>query len=393
MILNIEDLRRQARRRLPRAVFDYVDGASEDELTMRHNEAYFARLLFEPRVLVDVEHIDQSVTVFGQRLETPLILAPTGLCGMVTHRGEIPAARAALGAGTIFTLGTLSATSIEDLMAEAPGPHWFQLYVLRNRDLTRSLVERAQTAGYKALMLTVDTPITSQRERDLRNGATMPPRVTVRNAVDSAMHIGWLLAMARRNWINFANLTAAGGSARGTSDAPFYANAQFDPSLDWDDLADLRRQWTGPLLLKGIMSTADARRAVDYGVDGIVVSNHGGRQLDSVPASIEVLPEIVDVVGDRIEVLFDGGIRRGSEAVKAIALGARACLVGRPYLYGLGAGGQAGVQQAIGILRAEIARALALLGRPTLASLDRTALRRPDAGDALPSHVSSHLQA
>jgi L-lactate dehydrogenase (cytochrome) len=226
-------------------------------------------------------------------------------------------------------------------------------------------------------MLTVDVPIASQRERDLRNGATIPPRITIRNALDSAMKLGWLLRMARDPWIDFANLKESGIGARAAGGVALgsYVNAQFDPSLDWDDLAELRKQWTGPLMLKGVMSAEDARRAIDYGVEGIVVSNHGGRQLDSLPASIEVLPEIADAVGDQIEVLFDGGIRRGSDIVKAIALGAKACLIGRPYLYGLGAGGQAGAEKAITILQSEIARALALLGRPSLASLDRSALR------------------
>jgi L-lactate dehydrogenase (cytochrome) len=296
---------------------------------------------------------------------------------MATNRGEVLAARAASRTGSVFTLSSMAAVSIEDVAREAPGPHWFQLYVWRNRDLTRALVERAQAAGYKALMLTVDVPIASQRERDLRNGATIPPRITIRNALDSAMKLGWLLRMARDPWIDFANLKESGIGARAAGGVALgsYVNAQFDPSLDWDDLAELRKQWTGPLMLKGVMSAEDARRAIDYGVEGIVVSNHGGRQLDSLPASIEVLPEIADAVGDQIEVLFDGGIRRGSDIVKAIALGAKACLIGRPYLYGLGAGGQAGAEKAITILQSEIARALALLGRPSLASLDRSALR------------------
>ena len=380
MIVNIEDLRRRARRRLPRAVFDYIDGGAEDELTERRNREYFQRLLFNQKVLVDVSQIDQSTTLFGQRLETPLILAPTGLCGMATNRGELLAARAAVGAGTVFTLSSMAAVSIEDVAQQAPGPHWFQLYVWRNRELTRALVDRAQTAGYKALMLTVDVPLAGQRERDLRNGATIPPRVTIRNALDSAMKLGWLLRMARDPWIDFANLKDSGIGARAAGRVALgsYVNAQFDPTLNWDDVADLRKQWTGPLMIKGIMSAADARRAVDYGVDGIVVSNHGGRQLDSLPASIEVLPEIADACAGQIEVLFDGGIRRGTDVVKAIALGARACLIGRPYLYGLGAAGQAGAEMAIRILRDEIARSLALLGRPTLASLDRSALRMPN---------------
>jgi isopentenyl diphosphate isomerase/L-lactate dehydrogenase-like FMN-dependent dehydrogenase len=377
MIVGIEDLRRSARRRLPRAVFDYIDGAAEDELTARRNREYLQRLIFDPRVLVDVGAIDQSVTIFDQRISTPLILAPTGLCGMATNRGEILAARAAVRCGSVFTLSSMSAVSIEDVMRDAPGPHWFQLYVWRDRELTRKLVDRAQKAGYKALMLTVDVPVAGQRERDLRNGATIPPRITLRNALDSAMKIGWLLRMARDPWIDFANLKESGLGVRSAGGVALgsYVNAQFDPTLNWDDLSELRRQWTGPLLVKGIMSAVDAQRAADYGVDGIVVSNHGGRQLDGAPGSIEVLPEVAAAVGQHMTVLFDGGIRRGSDVVKAVALGANACLIGRPYLYGLGAAGQRGAEQAIEILRREIARTLALVGRPTIAALDAGALR------------------
>jgi L-lactate dehydrogenase (cytochrome) len=377
MIITIEDLRRRARRRLPRAVFDYIDGAAEDELTARRNRDYFQRLIVDPRVLVDVSTIDQTVTVFGQRLATPLIFAPTGLCGMATNRGEVLAARAAMRSGSIFTLSTMSAVSIEDVMREAPGPHWFQLYVWRDRALTRRLVDRAQNAGYKALMLTVDVPVAGQRERDLRNGATIPPRITLSNAIDSALKLGWLLRMARDPWIDFANLKESGHGAKSAGGIALgsYVNAQFDPTLQWEDLSELRRQWTGQLIVKGIMSAEDARRAVDHGVDGIVVSNHGGRQLDAAPGSIEVLPEIAAAVGAQTAVLFDGGIRRGSDAVKAIALGANACLIGRPYLYGLGAAGQMGAEKAVEILRTEIARTLALLGRPTLSKLDASALR------------------
>jgi L-lactate dehydrogenase (cytochrome) len=376
MAVNIDDLRRRARRRLPRAVFDYIDGAAEDEVTLRRNRAGFERLTFRPRVLIDVSQVDQTTTVLGQGLRTPLILAPTGLCGMATYRGEVLAARAALRTGSIFTLSTMSAVSIEDVAREAPGPHWFQLYVWRDRDLTRSLVERAQAAGYTALVLTVDVPVLGQRERDLRNGATIPPRVTWRNALDSAQKVGWLWRMARNPWIDFANVKGARATQQpGAFALGRFVNEQFDPSVDWDDLTWFRSLWTGPLAIKGIMTGEDARRAVDAGVDAVIVSNHGGRQLDGLPAAIDVLPEVVDAVAGHAEVILDGGVRRGTDAVKALALGARACMIGRPYLYGLGAGGQAGAERSIEILRAEIARALALLGRPSLADLDRTAVR------------------
>ena len=376
MIVNIEDLRTRARRRLPRAVFDFIDGGAEDEVSLRLNRTAFERLTFRPRVLVDAGGLDQSTTVLGQRLATPLILAPTGLCGMAAPRAEVLAGRAATACGVVFTLSSMSAVSIEDTMREAPGPHWFQLYVWRDRELTRSLVERAAAAGYRALVLTVDVQMLGQRERDLRNGATIPPRVTPANALDSVQHIGWLLQMARNPRVDFVNVAAArrdGGG--GPLSLSGYVNAQFDPTVSWKDLDWLRGLWRGPLAIKGIMTAEDAERAVAAGVDAVIVSNHGGRQLDGLPASIDVLPEVVDAIGDRAEVILDGGVRRGGDVVKALALGARACMIGRPYLYGLGAAGQAGAEMAINLLRVEIARVLTLLGRPTLAELDRSALR------------------
>jgi L-lactate dehydrogenase (cytochrome) len=373
MIVNIEDLRTRARRRLPRAVFDFIDGGAEDEISLRANHSAFHRLTFRPRVLVDASTIDQSTTVLGQSLTTPLILAPTGLCGMAAPRAEVLAGRAAVACGIPFTLSSMAAVSIEDTMREAPGPHWFQLYVWRDRDLTRSLVQRAAAAGYRALVLTVDVQMAGQRERDLRNGATIPPRVTVANALDSAMHAGWLLAMARNPRIDFVNVARDSGG--GPLSLAAYVNSQFDPSVSWKDLDWLRGLWHGPLAIKGIMSAEDARRAVDAGVDAVIVSNHGGRQLDGLPAAIDVLPEVVDAVGDRTEVILDGGVRRGSDVVKAICLGARACMIGRPYLYGLATAAQPGCEMAINLVRVEIARVLTLLGRPTLADLDRSALR------------------
>jgi L-lactate dehydrogenase (cytochrome) len=376
VLLNIDDLRAQAKRRLPRAVFDYIDGAAEDEVTLARNEAAFQEWLLSPQVLVDVGSVDQSVTLFGRRHETPLILAPTGLCGMAAPRGEILVARAAGRAGVTFTVSSLSATSIEDVAAAATGPLWFQLYVWRDRGLTHSLVERAALAGYEVLMVTADVPVFGQRERDHRNGATIPPRLTLRNAIDTLQRPGWLLQMLRSPRIEFANATMSRGSAGRPFAISQYINTQFDPTLTWKDVAGLRAIWKRPIVVKGIMRAEDARRAADEGIDGIIVSNHGGRQLDGVPGSLEVLPEIVDAVGSRLEVLFDGGIRRGTDLVKAMALGARACMVGRAYLYGLGAAGERGVELSISMLRSEAARAMALLGRPRIADLDPSALRR-----------------
>ena len=378
MIVTIEDLRKQARRRLPRAVFDYIDGGAEDERTLAENRAAFARVTFRPRVLVNVGTIDQSTTLYGQRLASPLVLAPTGLCGMAVARGELLAARAAVKTGVLFTAATLSAVSLEEIMRQAPAPHWFQLYVFRDRALTDSLVERAQAAGYGALVVTADVPVAGQRERDLRNGATIPPKITLRNAFDSALKLRWLLTLARDPWIDFVNLRdPTKGTRQGAFTLGSYVNGQFDPTFDWHDLERLRSRWQGTLALKGVLTAEDARRATECGVNAVIVSNHGGRQLDGVPSALEALPEVVEAVRGQADVILDGGVRRGSDVVKAVALGARACMIGRSYLYGLGATGQAGAERAIQILQSEIARVLALLGRPRLTDLDRSCLRLP----------------
>jgi len=363
MVLTIEDLRRQSRRRLPRAVFDFIDGAAEDELTLRRNREAFERAALVPRVLVDVHEVDLATTVLGQRLAAPLLLAPTGLCGMATSCGEIPAARAAVAAGVAFTASCMSSVTLEEIAGRVPGEHWFQLYVWRDRAITRSLVERAAAAGYRVLVVTVDTPVLGRRERDLRNGATIPPRITVRNALDTLRRPRWLLAMARGPRVTFANVSgdAPAGGVRPFALSP-YVNGLFDPAVTWDDLDWLRGLWRGPLVVKGVLSTEDARLAADHGADAIVVSNHGGRQLDGAPATLDALPAIADRVGGRLEILLDGGVRRGADVARALALGARACMIGRPYLYGLAAGGEAGVARVIEILTAELRRVLALLG-------------------------------
>jgi isopentenyl diphosphate isomerase/L-lactate dehydrogenase-like FMN-dependent dehydrogenase len=375
----IDDLRRLARRRLPRAVFDFVEGGAGDEQTVVRNRAAFDRLLFQPKVLVDVSKREQTTVVFGDRIETPVLLSPTGMAGLCWPKGEVAAARAAHEAGTIYTLSTHSSCSIEEVAAEAPGPLWFQLYVWQNRDLTRSFVERARAAGYRALLLTVDVPVISRRERDLRNGFTVPPRLTVRNVVDTLRRVGWMRRVLFGPRLTLANLVGAPGAPRtDIVTLAGVANRQVDPSIAWADLVWFRSLWSGPLLLKGVLTAADARRAAEHGVDGLVVSNHGGRQLDGAPATVEALPEIVDAVGRRIDVLLDGGVRRGADVVRALALGARAVMVGRPYLYGLAAGGPAGVRQAIETLAREVDHVLALVGVPRVGDLDRTLVRRAD---------------
>jgi L-lactate dehydrogenase (cytochrome) len=375
----IDDLRRLARRRLPRAVFDFVEGGAGDEQTVVRNRAAFERLLFQPKVLVDVSKREQATVVFGNRIETPVLLSPTGMAGLCWPKGEVAAARAAREAGTIYTLSTHSSCSIEEVAAGSPGPLWFQLYVWQNRDLTRSFVERARAAGYRALLLTVDVPVISRRERDLRNGFTVPPRLTARNVLDTVRRVGWIRRVLFGPRLTLANLVGAPGAPRtDIVTLAGVANRQVDPSIAWGDLVWFRSLWSGPLLLKGVLTAADARRAAEHGVDGLVVSNHGGRQLDGVPATIEALPEIVDAVGERIDVLLDGGVRRGADVVRALALGARAVMVGRPYLYGLAAGGPAGVRHAIETLAREVDQVLALVGVPRVGDLDRTIVRRAD---------------
>jgi L-lactate dehydrogenase (cytochrome) len=376
MIVTIEDLRRGARRRLPRAVFDYIDGGAEDEVTLRANRRAFEQVTFQPRALVDVGSPDLSTSVLGQHLAVPLILAPAGLVGLFWPNGEVASARAAARFGTIFTLSTVSVASLEEVASSARGAAlWFQLYVFRDRGLTRSLVERALAAGYQALCVTVDVQVAGARERDIRNGFTVPPRVTMRNVLDAIQHVGFLREVLTGPPITFRNVSPAPTSKADALSVAAYVNRQFDPTLTWHDIDWLRSLWPRPLLLKGIMSVDDARLAVEHGVDGIIVSNHGGRQLDCLPASIEVLPEIAEAVGDRLEVLLDSGIRRGTDIAKALALGARACLIGRPYLYGLAMSGQPGVELAMHMLSTELERTLTLLGRSSVAELDRNVVR------------------
>jgi isopentenyl diphosphate isomerase/L-lactate dehydrogenase-like FMN-dependent dehydrogenase len=380
MVLTIEDLRQQSRRRLPRAVFDFIEGGAEDEVTLRRNREAFERVTLLPRVLVDVHEVDLTTTVLGQRLAVPLVLGPTGLCGMATSRGEIPAARAAVEAGIAFSASCMSSVTLEEIAREAPGPHWFQLYVWRDRAITRGLVERAAATGYRTLVVTVDTPVLGQRERDVRNGATIPPRITLRNALDTLRRPRWMLAMARGPRMTFANVTTGGSAGlRPFALSPF-VNSLFDPTVTWRDLDWIRGLWKGPLVVKGIVSIEDARLSAEHGADAIVVSNHGGRQLDGGPGTLEVLPGIAAAVGGQVEVLLDGGVRRGADVARAVALGARACLVGRPYLYGLAVGRQAGVARVIRILSTELGRALTLMGCPRVADLGPDHVRLPAVG-------------
>lgn len=371
---NIDDLRSMARRRLPRTIFEFVDGGAQDEVTLHANRADFERLALRPRVLTDVSVRDLSTTVLGTRVPLPLALSPTGLAGSVHRRGELAAARAAAAAGLPFCMSCMSTCSVEEIASAADGPRWFQLYVLRDRGLTRAFVERARAAGCSALVLTVDTKVQGPRERDMRNGFTVPPRFTLRTFADFALHWRWLLDVGLGPRIGFRNFE---GTALQTGDAMTitqFIASQYDLTVNWQDLEWFKSIWGGPVAVKGVLAGEDARRAVDHGADGIIVSNHGGRQLDGAVSSIRALPEVAAAVDGRAEVILDGGVRRGVDVIKALCLGARAVMIGRAWLYGLGAAGEPGVARALEILRQEIDLAMTLLGRPRLADLDRTVL-------------------
>jgi L-lactate dehydrogenase (cytochrome) len=363
----IADLRAIAARRSPRAVFDYTDGAAEQEASLRRARSSFARVEFRPGLLRDVSRTDLGTTVLGRRWPLPFALAPTGFTRMMHHEGERAAVRAAHRAGVTYALSTMGTTSIEDVAEAAPGAHkWFQLYVWRDRSAGRDLLQRAQAAGYEALVLTVDTPVAGRRMRDVRNGLTIPPALTPSTVLDAALHPAWWFNLLTTEPLSFASVS---GPNTALADL---VNAMFDPSMTFADIAWLRDAWPGPLLIKGILTVEDARAAADHGADGIIVSSHGGRQLDRAAAPLEVLPAIVDAVGDRAEVLLDTGIMNGGDVVAALALGAKACLVGRAYLYGLMAGGERGVDKAISILTEETSRAIQLLGAAGVADLNRS---------------------
>lgn len=367
---DIADLRDIARRHTPRAVFDYVDGAAESETSLRRSREAFGRVEFTPSVLRDVSTVDPSTTILGEPAALPLVFAPTGFTRLMHHAGEPAVARVAERIGIPYALSTMGTTSPEDLAAAAPGGQkWFQLYLWRDRDASRALIERARAAGFTALLLTVDTPVAGTRLRDVRNGFSIPPALTAKTLADMALHPGWWFDKLTTEPLTFASLGAWHGTIAEMIDK------MFDPGLDQDDLAWLREIWSGPLLVKGIQTVEDARVVVDLGVDALIISNHGGRQLDRAPVPLEQLPRIVDAVGDRAEVYVDGGIMGGGDVVAAVAMGARACLVGRAYLYGLMAGGESGVQRAADLLRREIVRTMQLLGVTDIAGLTRERAR------------------
>jgi isopentenyl diphosphate isomerase/L-lactate dehydrogenase-like FMN-dependent dehydrogenase len=375
-VYNNADLRELARRRLPRAIFEYVDRGSEDDLALRANRAALDAVKIRPRTLVDVTHRDQSITLFGKPRKMPVIIAPTGGAGLMWFDAEILLARAATAAGIPICITTAATVPMEKIAAEATYGYWQQLYLWHDRALSHQLIERAQAAGAEALMLTVDTAVGSNREHNQRNDFANPFRITPRITLDVARHPRWLISTMARYMLNggmprFVNYPeGARGKITGVQ-----LGQSMSPSVSWDDVKELRKMWPRLFMLKGVMSPDDARRAADHGVDAIVVSNHGGRQLDACEATIDALPEIVAAVGERITVLFDSGVRRGADVVKALALGAKAVLVGRATLFGVAAAGEPGAARALAMLRDEIDRTLALSGCRSFADVDASLVR------------------
>jgi L-lactate dehydrogenase (cytochrome) len=375
MILNIEDLRELARRRIPRAIFDYADGGSYDERTIRRNAADLDAMTFRQRVMVDVSKISLATTILGSPVSMPLGIGPTGLAGLFHADGEILGARAAAACGIPFCLSTMSICSIEDVRAATQQPFWFQQYLMKDRGFNQELIDRAAAAHCSALMLTLDLQVIGERRRDPRNGLTVPPRLTLRNAWDVATKPAWALSVLFGKRRTFGNLVGRIGGSSGINTLAEWIATQFDASANWRDVEWVRSRWPGKLILKGVLDSEDARLGVAAGADAIVVSNHGGRQLDGASSSISVLSEIVDAVAGRCEVMFDGGIRSGQDIAKALALGARGALIGKSFLYALSAAGEAGVTRAIEIMRNELRVTLALTGTSTVDSVGPHILR------------------
>jgi L-lactate dehydrogenase (cytochrome) len=367
----IEDLRQLARRKVPKMFFDYAEAGSYAQETLRANRADLERIKFRQRVLVDVSQSDLAATVVGAPAALPLALAPIGLGGMQHGDGEIHACRAAQAAGIPYTLSTMSVCSIEDVAGAVDKPFWFQLYVMKDRGFAKSLVERAAAAKCSALMLTIDLQVLGQRHCDAKNGLSVPPKIRLRNVIDIATKPGWAFGVLRGKRKTFGNLAGYTPGGADVASLASWISTQFDPALSWQDVEWIRSLWPGKLILKGILDVDDARLAAKTGADAIVVSNHGGRQLDGAPSSIAALPAVADAVGSDIEVMFDGGIRSGQDLMRALALGARSCLIGRSYIFGLGALGQAGVAKAIEIIRDELAVTMALCGVNRVRDIDR----------------------
>jgi L-lactate dehydrogenase (cytochrome) len=370
----VDDLRDIARKRTPRMFFDYCESGSWSESTLHANEADLQAIKFRQRVAIDVDERSTSAKMLGDDVTMPVALAPTGLTGMQHADGEILAAQAAEEFGVPFTLSTMSICSIEDVAENTTKPFWFQLYVMRDRKFVHRLIERARAAGCSALVITVDLQIMGQRHRDVKNGLSAPPKPTLANLVNLATKPGWCLKMLGTRRRYFGNVVGHVDGIEDMSSLAQWTAGQFDPTLSWDDVRELRRLWDGKVIIKGVMDAEDAAKAMDVGADAIIVSNHGGRQLDGAPSSIAALPQIVDMVGGRCEVWMDGGIRSGQDVLRALALGADGTMIGRAFLYGLAAGGKTGVQQVLQIIQKELDLTMAFCGRRALGEVDRDIL-------------------
>jgi L-lactate dehydrogenase (cytochrome) len=370
---DVGDLRRIAKRRLPGGVFDYIDGGAEDEISLERNVTSFRQLELRPRVLRDVSKVDTATTILGQPRPLPLVLSPTGFTRIADPQGELAVARAAANVGVPYSLSTMGTRSIEEVAAVSAGPLWFQVYTWKDRGLVKDLLDRARDAGYEAIILTVDTAVLGRRERDVRRGYTLPPKVGLDTIVDGLLHPAWTLDFLRNEPITFASVASNNAANDGSSAVSLseYMNSQFDAALSWADVEWLQSAWDGPIVLKGIQTVADAKLAVDAGVEAIALSNHGGRQIDGAPSIVELVEPVAQEVGGSIEIYCDGGVRRGSDIVKALALGASACMIGRAYLYALGAAGERGVDHVLAFLAEGMERTMALSGAQQVSDINR----------------------
>ena len=373
--ITVEDYRRRAQNALPAPIYDYLAGGADDEWSVSNNQSAFNRFQLMPEYLRDISEIDMSATVLGAELAAPIILAPTGMSRLFHHEKEVGVVRAAHEAGLMYSLSTMSTTSIEDVASASAGANMFQIYIHKDRSLTDEFVDRAKTAKYDALCLTVDTPLAGNRERDQRSGFEMPPRLKMKSLLSFAAHPRWAYNLLRHPDFNLANLagrrdTLGVSSGAGAVGVIEYVNSQFDRTVTWDNVARIVERWGGPFAIKGLQSAEDAARAVDVGASAVMISNHGGRQLDFAPAPIDCVAPMRDKVGNGLELIVDGGVRRGTDVLKALALGANAVSFGRPYLYALAAGGERGVQQYLATLKEELARDMALLGARNLREIE-----------------------
>lgn len=374
---NIADLRALARKRLPRPIFDYIDGGADDEVTLGRNTSAFADYELVPDVLTDVSHIRTETTIFGQKVSWPLMLSPTGLNRMFHGHAELAVAHAAAAHGLIYSLSTMGTTRLEALAEAVDGPKVFQIYIFKDRGLTREFVARCKEAGFHGLVLTVDTPVAGNRERDRVNGLSLPPRLTLKSALSFARHPSWSLSALTGSKFDLANVSHKVDALAGGPMSLFdYIGGQFDRSVTWRDVETIAAEWDGPFAVKGVITPEDAKRAISSGATGVMISNHGGRQLDSAPAPIDQVGRVRDAIGDEPDVICDGGVRRGSDMIKALAMGATACSIGRPYIYGLAAAGEAGVHRTLSILHEEFERTMILAGVNDVVQLDRRHVQR-----------------